>query len=90
MYMAETHRESNENQPRPGKGSWWYHRRTGRKGQRRGGADGARTGQGGGGGEVECGGAQDWPHSTSWYIRDPTGYQIEVVYWHHDEIRFAA
>jgi catechol 2,3-dioxygenase-like lactoylglutathione lyase family enzyme len=40
--------------------------------------------------EVEFGGAQDWPHSTSWYLRDPTGYQIEVVYWHHDEICFAA
>ena len=29
-------------------------------------------------------------HSTSWYVLDPTGYQIEVVYWNDDEIRFAA
>jgi catechol 2,3-dioxygenase-like lactoylglutathione lyase family enzyme len=29
-----------------------------------------------------------WPHSTSWYIQDPTGYQIEVAAWHRDEARF--
>ncbi len=23
----------------------------------------------------------DWPHSSSWYINDPTGYEIEVVLW---------
>ncbi len=23
-----------------------------------------------------------WPHSDSWYIQDPTGYEIEVVHWH--------
>lgn len=29
-----------------------------------------------------------WPHSTSWYIEDPTGYQIEVAAWDRDEVRF--
>ena len=30
---------------------------------------------------VEYGGAYRWPHSLSWYIRDPNGYRIEVVLW---------
>ena len=38
---------------------------------------------------VHYGGAYDYPHSTSWYINDPTGYEIEVVLWNKDEIRFA-
>jgi len=29
-----------------------------------------------------------WPHSRSWYINDPTGYEIEVVLWSDDEIEF--
>ena len=29
-----------------------------------------------------------WPHSRSWYINDPTGYEIEVVLWSEDEIEF--
>ena len=29
-----------------------------------------------------------WPHSTSWYVRDPSGHEIEVVYWDEDRIRF--
>ena len=40
--------------------------------------------------EVDYGGAYRWPHSTSWYIRDPDGYSIEVVLWDDDRIRFAA
>ena len=32
--------------------------------------------------EVLYDGAVKWPHSTSWYIKDPTGYEIEVVRWH--------
>ena len=24
----------------------------------------------------------------SWYIADPTGYEIEVVRWEKDEVRF--
>ena len=31
-----------------------------------------------------------WPHSTSWYIKDPDGYDIEVVLWKQDVVRFAA
>ena len=31
-----------------------------------------------------------YPHSTSWYVLDPTGYEIEVVHWDDDQIRFAA
>ena len=38
---------------------------------------------------VHHGGAHDWPHSVSWYITDPDGYQIEVVLWKDDQIRFA-
>ena len=40
--------------------------------------------------QVEFDSAVDYPHSTSWYVRDPTDYQIEVVHWNADEIRFAA
>ncbi len=38
--------------------------------------------------EVRYGGAVRWPHSTSWYVEDPTGHAIEVVAWDHDEIAF--
>ena len=27
-----------------------------------------------------------WPASTSWYIKDPTGYEIEVAHWKNDTI----
>lgn len=37
---------------------------------------------------VDYGGAWRWPHSTSWYITDPTGYNIEVVLWDNDTIKF--
>jgi catechol-2,3-dioxygenase len=36
------------------------------------------------------GGENDYPHSTSWYVKDPTGYSIEVVSWDGDEISFPA
>ena len=29
-----------------------------------------------------------WPHSTSWYVKDPTGYEIEVALWNDDAIAF--
>jgi catechol 2,3-dioxygenase-like lactoylglutathione lyase family enzyme len=29
-----------------------------------------------------------YPHSTSWYVADPTGHMIEVVLWDGDQIRF--
>jgi len=35
------------------------------------------------------GGEQVYPHSSSWYVLDPTGYTLEVVLWHKDEVRFA-
>jgi catechol-2,3-dioxygenase len=40
--------------------------------------------------ELEYGGVVDYPYSQSWYVTDPTGYEIEVVYWKEDEIRFGA
>jgi catechol 2,3-dioxygenase-like lactoylglutathione lyase family enzyme len=39
---------------------------------------------------LEFGGPVRWPHSTSYYILDPTGHQIEVVAWDDDEIRFSS
>jgi catechol 2,3-dioxygenase-like lactoylglutathione lyase family enzyme len=30
-----------------------------------------------------------WPHSTSWYVNDPTGYEIEVAHWKDGRIEFA-
>ena len=38
---------------------------------------------------VKYGGQIDWPHSTSWYILDPSQHEIEVVRWHDDTISFA-
>ena len=38
--------------------------------------------------ELEFGGENKYPHSSSWYVSDPTGYCIEVVAWKDDEIRF--
>lgn len=37
---------------------------------------------------VEYGGAVRWPHSTAWYVTDPTGYEIEVACWDEDRVRF--
>jgi catechol 2,3-dioxygenase-like lactoylglutathione lyase family enzyme len=39
--------------------------------------------------ELRYGGAVTWPHSTSWYFKDPTGYEIEVASWDDDGISFA-
>lgn len=30
----------------------------------------------------------EWPHSSAWYINDPTGYEIEVVLWRDEKIAF--
>lgn len=38
--------------------------------------------------EVLYDGAVSWSHSTSWYIEDPNGYEIEVALWHHGAPRF--
>ncbi len=40
--------------------------------------------------DLEFGGESDYPHSTSWYVSDPTGYSIEVAYWHEDQVAFDA
>lgn len=37
---------------------------------------------------VQYGGAYEYPNSVSWYINDPTGYEIEVVIWNHDTVKF--
>jgi catechol 2,3-dioxygenase-like lactoylglutathione lyase family enzyme len=29
-----------------------------------------------------------YPHSESWYVTDPTGYEIEVVHWKDGRVRF--
>lgn len=34
------------------------------------------------------GGPVSWPHSTAWYIEDPTGYEIEVALWDDGAPRF--
>jgi catechol 2,3-dioxygenase-like lactoylglutathione lyase family enzyme len=33
-------------------------------------------------------GPHPWPHSTAWYVSDPTGYEIEVACWDDDSVRF--
>ena len=38
--------------------------------------------------EVLYGGEITWPHSRSWYIEDPTGYEIEVALWADDRVTF--
>ena len=29
-----------------------------------------------------------WPHSRSWYLRDPAGNELEVAFWDRDQVRF--
>jgi len=38
--------------------------------------------------EVLYDGPVRWPHSTSWYISDPTGWEIEVALWDEDTVTF--
>jgi len=38
--------------------------------------------------EVDPGCVAENPHSKSWYIRDPTGHEIEVACWEDDVISF--
>ncbi len=38
--------------------------------------------------DVLYGGPIRWTHSTSWYITDPTGYEIEVACWDNNTIVF--
>jgi catechol-2,3-dioxygenase len=30
-----------------------------------------------------------YPHSTSWYVQDPNGHEIELSYWDRNEVFFA-
>ena len=39
--------------------------------------------------EILDDGGVEWPHSSAWYLNDPTGYCIEVSLWHDETIRFA-
>jgi catechol 2,3-dioxygenase-like lactoylglutathione lyase family enzyme len=39
---------------------------------------------------INYGGKVEWPYSDAYYVNDPTGYEIEVVHWHDDEVRFSA
>lgn len=38
--------------------------------------------------EVGYGGEVRYPTSSSWYVIDPTGYEIEVALWDHDVVTF--
>ena len=38
--------------------------------------------------ELAYGGAVRYPHSTSWYVTDPNGYEIEVVHWNNGHQQF--
>ena len=38
--------------------------------------------------EVLYGGVIDWPHSKAWYVKDPTGHEIEVALWDGDRVDF--
>lgn len=38
--------------------------------------------------ELLYGGPLSWPHSTAWYVRDPTGHEIEVALWNDDRVAF--
>ena len=38
--------------------------------------------------ELTWGGEIRWPHSTAWYVTDPTGYEIEVALWDGDKVAF--
>ena len=38
--------------------------------------------------QLDYDGAVSWPNSTSWYLKDPNGYQLEVVLWRSEQIHF--
>lgn len=38
--------------------------------------------------KVLYGGPIRWAHSTSWYVTDPTGWEIEIALWDGDVISF--
>lgn len=38
--------------------------------------------------EIKYSGPIKYPHSTSWYVDDPSGNEIEVVVWNDDKVKF--
>lgn len=40
--------------------------------------------------EIMYGGDWKFPHSTAWYLKDPTGWEIEVVLWDEGEPDFSS
>ncbi len=38
--------------------------------------------------DIRYGGEVRWPHSSSWYLLDPNGYEIEVALWDNNQISF--
>ncbi|MBC8365835.1 VOC family protein [bacterium] len=38
--------------------------------------------------EILYDGVIHWPHSKAWYVKDPTGWEIEVALWDNDRIEF--
>ena len=38
--------------------------------------------------EISYGGVIKWPHSRAWYVKDPSGWEIEVVAWDDGVISF--
>lgn len=38
--------------------------------------------------ELHYGDHTDYSHSTSWYVTDPTGYEIEIALWKDDRVVF--
>ena len=39
--------------------------------------------------EVHYGGPVRWPHSTSFYVSDPTGHEIELTVYDDEQLSFA-
>ena len=39
--------------------------------------------------DVKYGGVVPWNHSKSWYVFDPSGYEIEVAKWKNNKPRFS-
>jgi catechol 2,3-dioxygenase-like lactoylglutathione lyase family enzyme len=38
--------------------------------------------------EIQYNGVIKWPHSRAWYVKDPSGWEIEVVNWDEGFIAF--
>jgi len=38
--------------------------------------------------QIRYGGVIEWPHSSAWYVLDPTGHEIEVALWKGDQVAF--